>query len=120
MILPQIINIFSKYSHLYFPVVDRNKYLLGILTIDNLKNTFTMTGLDNLLLAHDIMAPITAVTTPETPMSEVKEILDSNKIDYLPVVTEDNKIKGFLESRAIQRLISDRILEMQNKADAIS
>ena len=119
MVLPQSINIFSKYSHLYYPVVDHNKYLLGILTIDNLKDTFIRAGLNNLLLAHDIMGPVTAVTTPETPMPEVRQILDNNKLDYLPVVTSDNKIEGFLESSAVQRLISARIIEMQNKTDAV-
>ncbi|MGR3218231.1 MAG: cation:proton antiporter domain-containing protein [Candidatus Anammoxibacter sp.] len=119
MLLPEILDIFNNCSHLYFPVVNRDKYLLGILTVDNLKNTFTKAGLDNLLLAHDIMEPITALATPETPMTEVKQILEDNRLDYLPVVTRDNKIEGFLESRTIQRLISARIVEMQNKTSSI-
>ena len=119
MLLPKILDIFNNCPHLYFPVVNRDKYLLGILTVDNLKNTFTRTGLADILLAHDIMEPITALATPETPMSEVKQILDDNKLDYLPVVTRDNRIEGFLESRTIQRLISARIVEMQNKKPVI-
>lgn len=119
MSLSDILRIFSDSDHLYYPVVNTDKYLLGIITIDNIKDTFMAQGLEGFLLAHDLMEPSIAVTTPETPMSEVKELLARFNLEYLPVVTEDNKVVGFLESRAINRLISTKIIELQRQAESL-
>ena len=93
--------------------------MLGIITIDNIKDTFMTSGLDGFLLAHDLMEPVIVTSTPETPMSEVKELLGRYNLEYLPVVTEEHKMVGFLESRVIQRLISKKIIELQKQTDSL-
>jgi len=113
MPLGKILRIFSSHKNLFYPVVDSKKKLVGIITIDNIKNTFVTSGLDRFLLAQDLMEPIVAVVTPETPMSDVKNILERNHLEYLPIVSNDNKVVGFLESREITRLISRKIEELQ-------
>lgn len=117
--LSEILRVFGESANLYYPVVDADKHLLGIITIDNLKDTFAASGLQSFLLAHDLMEPAVAVTTPETPMSEVKEVIDSYNLEYLPVVTKENRVLGLLESRRIKRFISRKILELQRQAESL-
>lgn len=119
MSLSEILRIFSEKNNLYYPVVNTNKYLLGIITIDNIKNTLMTSVLDSFLLAHDLMEPVTAVTTPETPMQEVKELLSRYNLEYLPVVTEGGKVLGFLESRMINKIVSTKIIELQKQAESL-
>jgi Kef-type K+ transport system membrane component KefB/CBS domain-containing protein len=119
MSLNEILRIFSESDNLYYPVVNSDKKLLGIITIDNIKDTLAASELGSFLLAHDLMEPVIAVTAPDTALSEVKEILSRNAVEYLPVVTKENKILGMLESRSMQRQISRRIIEMREKAESL-
>ena len=117
--LTKILNIFSTSANLYYPVVDEGKKLLGIITVDSLKNLFMETGLSNLLLAVDFMEPIVDSVTPESSIFSVKEILDRYNLEYLPVIEQDKTIAGFIERRILNKLISTKILELQRQADAL-
>lgn len=113
--LTKILEMFCENSYLYYPVVNKDKNLVGVISIFNVKDTFMISGLDNFLIANDLMDPVVAVTMPEAPMSDAKEILDKNNLEFLPVVTNENMVVGCLESRAIQRLISKKITELRNQ-----
>ncbi len=115
MLLTEVLRVFAGSDHLYFPVVDAEHHLLGIITIDNIKDTFMVTELKKFLLAIDLMEPVIAKVSPETPMSEVKEILSRKNIEYLPVVDENNRVLGLIEQRMIQKFISRKIVELHSK-----
>lgn len=111
MSLAEILEIFYKNSYLYYSVINKEKDLVGIISIFGIKNTFMVSGLDDFLIAFDLMEPVIAVTTPETSVLNAKELLERNDLEFLPVITEKNKVVGSLESREIQRLISRKITE---------
>jgi len=117
MPLTKILNIFNESRNLYYPVVDTDKKLLGIVTVDSIKNIFMATGLNDLLLAVDLMEPSVDSVAPESPLAQVKESFDRYHIEYLPVVAKDNTIEGFIEQRVLNKLLSTRIIELQRKAD---
>lgn len=117
--LAEVLQIFSAHENLYYPVINQHGALSGILTVDAIKNTLMMSDLNQFLLAHDLMETIPATAHPNTPMLEVKDLIKRYKLDYLPVVAEDKTIAGFLEARAIERLISRKFLELQRKSEAL-
>ncbi len=119
MSLAQILKIFSETDNLYYPVVDRKKKLLGVITVDNIKNSLMTSGLDAFLLAHDLKEPVIAKASPDLPMLEVQEILDRYNIEYLPVVSSKDEVLGFLEKRQISRKISTKLIELQKQAEAL-
>lgn len=119
MPLNKILELFYKHSYLFYPVVTGDKNLIGILSIYNIKDTFLVSGLDDFLLAFDLMEPVIAVTRPEMSMSEVKEIMNENNIEFLPVVSDDNKVLGCFESRGINRLIAKKIAELKNQLKSL-
>jgi len=117
--LAQILTIFSESPNLYYPVVDTNKKLLGIITVDNIKNTFMATSLSDLLLAVDVMEPAIASVTPRSSISELKGILAKYNLEYLPVVAQDDEVVGFIERRMVYKVISTKIMELQRQADSL-
>jgi len=119
MSLAEIIKIFSESNNLYYPVVDADKRLVGIITVDNIKNTFMEKGLTDFLMAYDLMEPAVASITPESSMSEVKRLLAKYNLEYLPVITEANTVVGFIERRMIYRIISTKMMELQKQADSL-
>ncbi|MDH5684582.1 MAG: cation:proton antiporter [candidate division WOR-3 bacterium] len=119
MSLGEILRIFGESDSLYYPVVNSDEKLLGIITIDNIKKTLAISEFGAFLLAHDLMEPVIAVAAPDTALAEVKEILSRYGLEYLPVVAKDNKVLGLLEVRSMQRQIAKRLIEMREKADAL-
>lgn len=119
MPLVQILTIFSESPNLYYPVVDTDKKVVGIITVDNIKNTFRATSLSDLLLAVDVMESVVASVTPKSSISELKEILAKYNLEYLPVVTLENKIVGFIERRVVYKVISTKVMELQRQVDSL-
>jgi len=119
MPLAQILTIFSESPNLYYPVVDTSKKLLGIITVDNIKNTFMATSLSDLLLAVDVMEPAVASVTSKSSISELKGILAKYNLEYLPVVTQENEVIGFIERRMVYKVISTKVMELQRQVDSL-
>ena len=119
MLLSNILNIFSQSTNLYYPVVDSGKKLLGIITVDNIKNTLMEKELTDLIVAYDLIEPVVASIKVGSSLQEVKRLLAAYNLEYLPVTTGDNKIAGFLERRMLYRTISTKVMELHKKADSL-
>jgi len=119
MKLTDILRIVSDSDNLYYPMVDRDKLLMGIISVEGIRQTFLETDMGGLILAHDLMEPVIARTSSSTSLTEVKEILNRHNIDYLPVVNERNKIEGFIERKKLKKFISTKIIESQKQADSL-
>jgi NhaP-type Na+/H+ or K+/H+ antiporter len=117
--LLEILRIFSQNANLYYPVVDKERALCGIITVDNIKQTVMDADASALILAHDLMEPAVAKIGPEAPMQEAKELMDRYGLEYLPVVTQENKIKGFIERKLLNKFVSTKIMELRRKADSL-
>ncbi len=119
MQLKDILRIFSENDSLYYPVINKERQLRGIITVEGIRQTFLETDIEGLVLAHDLMEPAVATTSAESAISETKEILDRYSIDYLPVVDKDRKIEGFIERKKLSKYISTRIIELQERAASL-
>jgi IMP dehydrogenase len=84
------------------PIVDEDKTLLGILTNRDLR--FEK---DIHKGVAEIMTRDNLITAPEnTDLKEAEEILKQYKIEKLPVVTKDGKLKGLITFKDIEKLKS--------------
>lgn len=117
--LGKILAIFSDSPNLYYPVVDNAKKLIGIITVDNIKNTFMVASLSDLVLAVDVMEPAIASIRSNASIAELKEILIRHNLEYLPVVTAEDVVVGFIERRMFYKVISTKIMELQRQADSL-
>ena len=114
--LNEIYKIFSESDYLNFPVVDDKDILVGIITIDIVKNIFESREVTQFLLATDIMEPFSNTLDNHMHLFEVKQILDHERIDFLPVTDSITGIcKGVVSRRIIQMITSKKIQEMSEK-----
>lgn len=119
MQVKDILKIFSDGDNLYYPLVNKEKELQGIITVEGIKQTFLETDIGGLILAHDLMQPVVAKVSKETQLSEVRDALNKYNIDYLPVVNPENKIEGFIERKNLSKFISTNIIRLQERADSL-
>ena len=119
MHLSEILNIFSTSVNLYYPVIGKNNNVLGVITVDSIRNIFMETGLSDLLLAVDLMEKIPTTVDPQSTLATIKESLEAYDLECLAVVEADGVLKGFIEKRTLNRFVATKILELQRTADSL-
>jgi CBS domain-containing protein len=117
--LDGILKTFGSHPNLFYPVVDSDMHLEGIITVDNIKNIMLETELGSLYVAEDLKDDVIASVDSTATMKEAKELFDRYNLEYLPVV-DNQKLVGFIEQRAVQKYISTKLIQLQEKADLLS
>ncbi|MBZ0166186.1 MAG: CBS domain-containing protein, partial [Candidatus Omnitrophica bacterium] len=117
--LTHILSTFHNDAHLYYPVVDKDRRIIGIITVDTIKTTVLESQLTEFVIAEDLKEPVFQSVAAETPLDEVREIMDRYTLDYLPVVKDDKILVGFIERREVNKYISTKILDLQRKSDEL-
>ncbi|MBZ4682660.1 MAG: dehydrogenase [Fusobacteriaceae bacterium] len=91
--------IMGKYKISGLPVVEDDGTLVGIITNRDLKYR---KNLDQNV--EEVMTKENLITAPEgTTLEEAKEILLENRIEKLPIVDENNKLKGLITIKDIDK-----------------
>ncbi|MBN2627711.1 MAG: cation:proton antiporter [Spirochaetales bacterium] len=117
--IEQILQIFSTQDDLVYPVINRDKKVIGIITIDNLKDTFIASELSPFLLAHDIMIPLVGTCPEDATGAEAFALMKKNNRDYLSLTDKEGNCVGILEERTARKKLSLKVMELQRKADAL-
>lgn len=119
--LTEVIELVSNTDSYYYPVADTDKKLVGAITLDGIRKTFSTQELNDWLVALDIAEPVTATTEPNVPLVDALGKARQMRLDYLPVVAgkEDNTLVGVLDYQAVHRSLSAEVLSRQQKADSM-
>ncbi|MBN1435748.1 MAG: cation:proton antiporter [Sedimentisphaerales bacterium] len=116
--IKELLYAFSVSDHLFYPVVDAKKRLMGIITIDGIKKTFAHQQTADWLLAHDVMEPVRDKAQPDTPLTEAVHLMHRYQLDNLPVVDADNgELQGVLSSRSVKRKLGAEVLRRRESAE---
>ena len=91
----------GKYRISGVPIVDENKKLVGILTNRDLRFVH-----DYSIKISEVMTREELVTAPVgTTLQEAEILLQQHKIEKLPLVDEDNTLKGLITIKDIEKAI---------------
>jgi Kef-type K+ transport system membrane component KefB len=71
--LHQILDVFSTSDSVYYPVIDGQSHIIGIITIGDIKEMFANRDVAGWLLACDVAEPVQDKTTPNKPLEETME-----------------------------------------------
>ncbi len=122
MSLSEVIKVVSSTDSFYYSVVDKDRKLIGAVTLDGIRNTFATQELNDWLVALDIAEPIIGRVTPDMALSDALEKIRKLNVEHVPVVAsnQDNSFVGVLGERAVRRTLSAEVLSRQQKADSIA
>ena len=87
----------------HLPVVDEKDKLLGIVTSWDIANAVAH-GKKKLT---DVMTKKVIIAREEEPVDVIARRIDKNKISGLPIIDNDNRVKGMVTAEDISRLIGD-------------
>jgi NhaP-type Na+/H+ or K+/H+ antiporter len=119
--LNRIVDTVSNTNYFCYPVTDNKQNLIGVITLDGVRNIFATQQLNDWLVGLDIMEPVVSKVTPDIPLSEAFEKARQLDIEYLPVVASDkeDKFTAVFNCREARRQLSTEVLSRQQKADSI-
>jgi IMP dehydrogenase len=81
------------------PVVDENQILIGIITNRDMRFIT-----DKRAKVKDVMTPAPLITAKKgTTLEEAQKILQRHKIEKLPIVDDDGKLKGLITIKDIEK-----------------
>ena len=120
--LQQILEVFSTSDNLYYPVIDNQSRIIGIITIADIKEMFASREVAGWLLACDVAEPVLDKTTPNKPLEEAMERMSRYDLENMPVVVGDgsDELVGVLDYRIVNRKISAEVLHRHKMADGMA
>ncbi|MHC4889384.1 MAG: CBS domain-containing protein, partial [Planctomycetota bacterium] len=120
--LRQILAVFSTSDSVYYPVIDAQSQIIGIITIADIKEMFANQDVAGWLLACDVAEPVLDKTTPNKPLEEAMERMSRYDLENMPVVAsgESDELVGILDYRKTLRKISAEVLHRRRVADEMA
>ncbi len=117
--LQQILEIFSTTDSVYYPVIDSESRIVGVITIADIKEMFANQEVAGWLLACDVAESVQDKTTPQKPLEEAIEYMRHYDLESMPVVAgdESDKLIGVLNYHKVLRKISAEVLHRRKTAD---
>jgi IMP dehydrogenase len=97
-----LFDLMKKFKISGFPVIDTEKKLVGMITNRDLR---FVTDVNKKV--KDVMTAKNLVTAPEgTSFEKAREILQNHRVEKLPVVGTDGKLKGLITIKDIEKTIA--------------
>lgn len=101
---PEIIHLFfaSSFGQVY--VVDRDERLLGVITLADVRRIMQERDyLGGIVIAHDLMTPLSAHVFPDDSLDQVMRIFGRNAVEELPVLSPEDaeRVAGFVSYRDV-------------------
>ncbi|MFI4911283.1 MAG: cation:proton antiporter [Sedimentisphaeraceae bacterium JB056] len=118
--LKNVLDIFGQTDSLFYPVVDRAKKLIGVITIEGIKETFKYQDSAHWLLACDVMLPVMDRLLPNEPLEEAIRHMRTYNSDYACIVDDEDKMIGLFNLPAVNRRISAEVLARREQTDAFA
>jgi len=88
--LTRVAQIFVEREESICPVVDDLKHIVGVLSLESLKEVLTDQDSWRWLVASDVMRPADHTVLSESPLQEVVERMNDLNINQMPVVKEND------------------------------
>ena len=99
MELGQMVHKISRSHTDVLPVTDAAGTLLGEIDIRKIRHVVFRTELYHHFKAHQLMVEPAAVLADGTPMTEVMKTFERTQADWLPVLDEDDHLKGYISRK---------------------
>jgi CIC family chloride channel protein len=107
---------FSESTQHYFPVMDQQKRIISIFSINDVRSVLFSPGIEHLVVMKDIGTSDIIFTTMEEDLNSVLQKFTTKNIDSLPVVKSDDHgcLIGMLNRREVIAFYNEKVQEIKN------
>jgi Kef-type K+ transport system membrane component KefB len=116
--LNQILDTFRQSNHICYPVVNHKDELIGVITINGIRETFMYQEAMPWLLAEDLMRPVGHTANSDELLNEAVKRIRESHLDYMCVASgEPQKLEGLLDYRRAMRKLNAEIIRRRELVD---
>ena len=107
--------IFTENDYLVYPVIDKNRNIIGVLSLESLKDVLDNQHSWNWLVASDVMQPVNDRAFRNSALRDVLDQMSELKIEQMPVMEANNSNVpiGILDIARIKRRVEKEVLRRQ-------
>ncbi len=115
--LSRVVQVFSEHENTSYPTVDRDGRIIGIVTLERLKDVLVDQDTWEWLVADDVMIPAIEKVYPHTPLKEALGLMAQLKFDRIPVVRgpRDDRAVGMLDTRRVLWIVGEEVIRRQRQ-----
>lgn len=118
--LDDLIDAFSHHQNLNYEVKNKNEKLVGIVTLENIKESLSVGGeLSSCLLAMDIMEKPPITCSPDTTIPELYELYQQYDCEAIAIIDEEGKAMGMLGKHIVDHYLHAKVVELQKKVTSL-
>lgn len=117
--LSSILDSFSKDNNLNYAVKSNAGKLIGIISVEHLKETLQISEMAESLLAMDIMDAPVAVCSPEDSLPDLYKMFENYDVEALPIVGKNSELLGMAEKPTVDHYVHTRIIELHRKIEKL-
>ena len=111
-----ILNMFSHHHNLNYVVRgSKDKALVGIISLEHLKEIMQIGEFAETMLAMDVMEEAKVTCKPSTTLPEAYQMFEDYDIDAIPIVDTDGEPLGILEKNTVDHYLHQRIINLNRK-----
>ncbi len=117
--MTEIFRVIAETDATVYPVIDDGKSLVGVITLNGLKQSFRAEGMSRWLVAFDVMEPTPDTIVEDAPLAEAMDRMNEQSLEHLPVVqsAEGSRLAGVIEVRKVKRMLGQEILRRRQAAE---
>ncbi|MCL4207242.1 MAG: chloride channel protein [Pirellulaceae bacterium] len=122
MPLPEILRRAADTENTYFPVVDRDRRLVGIFSLRDLRTVLTGDRAGSLVLATDIATTPVLTVSPDDDLHVALRRFTRKNIDELPVLDPEQpgRILGMLRRKEVIAAYHQRVTQLRQPSESVS
>lgn len=114
--LTDLLEAFSRNPNLNYVVKESSGKLIGLITLERLKESLILSEWYEHLLTIDIMLPITVVCSPETTIPELYKLYMENDCTVIPITNTMQETLGVIEKNTVEHFLHQQMIELHKKA----
>lgn len=118
MTLREFIPIMTETTQQVFPVMDRNGELIGLFSINDVRDVLVERDLDNLVIIKEVADENAPTVKPNDNLASALTRFTESELDTLPVVDKDNpkRLLGMLTRNEVTRSYYQRLQAMKRSS----
>ncbi len=117
--ISSILNSFCHHNNLNYAVKSAEGNLVGIISIEHIKETLQIGEMAESVLAMDIMDPPFVTCSPEDTLPDAYRMFDEHDTEAIPIVSDDGEILGVAEKSTLDHYVHTRIIELHRKLEKL-
>ena len=113
-----VLELFANFRFLLYPVTDRQEQVIGIVTLENLKEILTEQSCWDWMVAGDALTPVRKNITAEVSLQTALNLMQEEGIEQIPVIDHEGsrKLVGMLDSRNARKAVEQELIKRQSQS----